>query len=259
MGLPSERPFIFRVVILAAGKGTRMKSELPKALVPVAGKPILQHLLENISLSGLDPKPVVVIGHERQHICDAFGGRCDYAVQEFQKGTAHAVMSAKPKVGESDAVIVLYGDHPFVSQHSLRKLAKRHVGERNVLTMMTATVPSFDGWHKVFQQWGRILRDQAGKITGIREYKDAYEVERAIREVNPALMCFDAGWLWTNIEKVRPNNAQGELYLTDLVALAFAQGQKIDTLEILPEEAIGINSPEELEIAEAILERRKGH
>ena len=97
-----------------------------------------------------------------------------------------------------------------------------------------------------------------GKITGIREYKDAYEDERAISEVNPALMCFDARWLWENIEKVHPNNAQGELYLTDLVALAFAQGQKIDTLEISPEEAIGINSPEEKEIAEAILAKKKG-
>ena len=256
--MPTSEFPVFRVVILAAGKGTRMKSELPKALVPLDGKPILQYLIESVSASGLDAKPIVVIGHERQHICDAFGAQCDYAVQEFQKGTAHAVLSAKSTVGEADAVIVLYGDHPFVSSGSLRRLAKNHLASRNTLTMFTVQVPSFGGWHQVFQFWGRIIRDAKGKITGIREYKDAYEDERAISEVNPALMCFDARWLWENIEKVHPNNAQGELYLTDLVALAFAQGQKIDTLEISPEEAIGINSPEEKEIAEAILERKKG-
>lgn len=255
MALPAEPP-VFRVVILAAGKGTRMKSELPKALVPVGDKPILQHLLENVAASGLDGKPVVVIGHERTRICDAFGGKCDYAVQEFQKGTAHAVLCAKRGVGDADAVVVLYGDHPFVSPASMRRLAKAHLAERNALTLFTVTVPSFEGWYRVFRQWGRILRDAKGKITGIREFKDAYDDEKAVRELNPALMCFDAAWLWTNIEKVRPNNAQGELYLTDLVALAFAQGQKIGTLEIAPEEAMGINSPEELEIAEAILARR---
>ncbi|TAK04118.1 hypothetical protein EPO34_03120 [Patescibacteria group bacterium] len=257
MALPGDPP-VFRVVILAAGKGTRMKSDLPKALVPVGDKPILQHLLENVAASGLDAKPVVVIGHERTRICDTFGGKCDYAVQEFQKGTAHAVLSAKANVGAADAVAVLYGDHPFISAGSLRRLAKAHIAERNALTMFTTTVPSFDGWYRVFQHWGRILRDAGGRITGIREFKDAYDDEKAICEVNPALMCFDAAWLWGNIEKVRPNNAQGELYLTDLVALAFAQGQKIGTLEIAPEEAIGINSVEEKEIAEAILERRKG-
>jgi bifunctional UDP-N-acetylglucosamine pyrophosphorylase / glucosamine-1-phosphate N-acetyltransferase len=249
---------VIRVVILAAGKGTRMRSDLPKALVPVGEKPILQYLLESVAASELDPKPIVVIGHERKHICEAFGARCDYAVQEFQKGTAHAVLSAKKNVGAADAVVVLYGDHPFVSPGSLRRLAKRHLAARDTLTLMTTTVPSFNGWYRVFQHWGRILRDGKGKIAGIREFKEAYEDERAVREVNPALMCFDARWLWDNIEKVRPNNSQGELYLTDLVALAFAQGQKIDTLEIAPEEAIGINSPEEKEIAEAILERKNG-
>ena len=255
MGLPSN-PATFRVVILAAGKGTRMKSDLPKALVPVGDKPILQHLLENVVASGLDAKPVVVIGHERTRICDAFGGKCDYAVQEFQKGTAHAVMAAKPNVGPADAVVVLYGDHPFVSAGALRRLAKAHLNERNILTMFTTTVPSFEGWYRAFMHWGRIVRDAKGKLAGIRQFKDAYDDEKAIRELDPAMFCFDATWLWTNIEKVRPNNAQGELYLTDLVALAFAQGQKIGTLEIAPEEAIGINSVEEKEIAEAILARR---
>jgi bifunctional UDP-N-acetylglucosamine pyrophosphorylase / glucosamine-1-phosphate N-acetyltransferase len=124
------------------------------------------------------------------------------------------------------------------------------------VTMMTVDLPHFKNWHKVFTHWGRILRGSDKKIAGIREYKDASKEERLIKEVNPAQFCFDSQWLWENINKIKDNNSQGEYYLTDLIEMAFEQGQPIATMCVAPEEAIGINTPEELEIAEGILRDR---
>jgi bifunctional N-acetylglucosamine-1-phosphate-uridyltransferase/glucosamine-1-phosphate-acetyltransferase GlmU-like protein len=118
--------------------------------------------------------------------------------------------------------------------------------------MMTAVVPSFDGWYGMFMHWGRVLRDAHGHIMGIREYKDAMESERQGREVNPAMFCFDARWLWENVSQLRNTNAKGEYYLTDLVELAVAQGHEIASSAIRPEESIGVNTPEEFALAEAM-------
>jgi bifunctional UDP-N-acetylglucosamine pyrophosphorylase/glucosamine-1-phosphate N-acetyltransferase len=242
----------FRTVILAAGKGTRMGSDKPKVLLPIGGKPIIQHLIESIKESKVDGIPVVVIGHEREKLCESFGETCEYAVQEEQLGTGHAVMCAREAVGNAEAVIVLYGDHPFISPEVLRRLVDIHEAQRPVITMMTTVVPTFDDWHSVFQHWGRILRDAHDHIIGIREYKDAMESEREIRELNPGLFCFDAKWLWENVPQLKNFNAIGEYYLTDLVGLAVAQGHEIAGAEIRPEESIGVNTPEEFRVAEEI-------
>ncbi len=246
----------FRFIILAAGMGSRMKSDVPKALTPIDGKPILQHLYGSVKESGVDGKPVIVIGHERKKLCESFGGDCDYVVQEEQLGTGHAVMVCKDSVQDADAVIVLYGDHPFVSSQTLRRLSELHNRGGGVLTMMTSTIPSFDDWHRVFLQWGRILRDTHGHVIGIREYKDAMDSEREIREVNPSFFCFDTKWLWENISQIKNFNAKGEYYLTDLVELAVAQGHEIYSMNVAPEEAVGINTLEELQIAEEVLANR---
>lgn len=253
--MSSYQPTV-RVVILAAGKGTRMKSDLPKVLMPVAGKPILEHLLGSVRTSGLDPNPVIVVGYKSEEVCRAFGETCAYAFQEKALGTGHAVLSAKQVVGESKMVIVLYGDHPLISAAALQKLTERHTERGNDITLMTTVVPDFEGWHRAFQYWGRILRGSNGHILGIREYKDATETERAIHEVNPALFCFDAKWLWKNIERLGTKNAQGEYYLTDLVELAVSEGAKLSSIIVPAEEVIGINTLEELEIAEALLKQR---
>lgn len=248
----------FRTVILAAGKGTRMGSDKPKVLLQIGGKPILQHLIESIKSSGIDGVPVVVVNPDSgTGVCEAFGEACNYAVQEEPLGTGHAVMSAKDAVGESDAVIVLYGDHPFVSQDALRRLVEIHSATSPAVTIMTTTVPSFDGWYSAFLHWGRILRDTDGHIFGIREYKDAMDSEREIREVNPAMFCFDAKWLWENIQQIKNLNAKGEYYLTDLIELAVTQGHDIMGSEILPEESIGVNTPEEFALAEKLYRDRQ--
>ena len=247
----------FRFVILAAGMGSRMGGTIPKALIPVGGKPILQRLYESTQTSGIDGVPIIVVGHEREQLCRSFQGTAEYVVQEKQLGTGHAVMMAESAAQGTDAIIVLYGDHPFISPESLQRLCEQHEKQQNTITMMTVTVPFFEEWYKVFAHWGRILRDQQGNIIGIREYKDTSEEERAIKEVNPAFFCFQADWLWTHLQDLKNDNKQQEYYLTDMIALAFRQGEKISTLSIAPEEAIGINTPEEREIAEQILLRQK--
>lgn len=245
----------FRFIIMAAGKGTRMGADVPKALVPVAGKPIIQRIYESVVGSGVDGKPIIVIGHERTRICEGFKGECDYVIQEEQLGTAHAVMVCKDEVKDADAVIVLNGDHPLVSPGTLRKLAELHERVGGVLSMMTTTVPSFDEW-PIYSHWGRVIRDAHGHIIAIREFKDAMESEREVQEVNPSFFCFDGKWLWENIGQVKNFNANKEYYLTDLIELAVAQGHEINSMSIAPEEAVGINTRAELEIAEKILEKQ---
>lgn len=247
----------FRFIILAAGKGTRMKSDIPKPLTPIHGKPILQHLYESVRASGVNGIPVIVVGHERSRLCDSFQGECEYVVQEEQLGTAHAVSVCKDALQDADAVIVLYGDHPFISTDTLQNLARLHETKQSVLSMITTTVPSFEGWYSAYAHWGRILRDAQGNIIGSREDKDAMESEREIREVNPCFFCFNTKWLWENIGKIKNVNAKGEYYLTDLIALAVAQGHEIVSMSIPPEEAVGINTQEERQIAEELLRKRQ--
>lgn len=245
-----------RIVILAAGLGKRMGGKVPKALTPVGGKPILQHLVESIKESGVDQTPIVVVGKERQKFCESFGAICEYTVQEEQLGTAHAAATAEETCGDAETIVVLYGDHPFISSETIKKLVMTHEASEGVLTMMTTRVPGFEGWHKAFKHWGRIIRSKDGTLEAIRQYKDANEEEQGILEVDPATFCFDAKWLWKNVMEVGNQNSQDEYYLTDLVSKAFAEGYKVETVEIPPEEAVGINKPEELQIAEEILEKK---
>lgn len=234
-----------------------MNSDIPKALTPIAGKPILQYLYESVIASAVDGTPIVVIGPERKRLCDVFGGVCEYVIQEEQLGTGHAVMMTKEAIGDADAIIVLYGDHPFVSPASIQALAKKHEERGNIITLMTTTVPSFDGFYQAFERWGRVLRGSNGHVSNIREYKDATEEERKVREVNPALFCFDTKWLWKNISSLQNQNAQQEYYLTDLIGLAVAQGEKLSSIDVFPEEVIGINTQEERSIAEEMLMKRR--
>lgn len=235
-----------------------MKQDLPKALTPVGGKPILQYLIQSIEDSQVDGIPIVVTGPEGTRFCDHFKKECEYVIQRDQLGTGHAAKMTKQAVGPADALIILYGDHPFISAESLRRLAERHETRNNTITMMTVIVPNFNDWYQSFEHWGRIQRGSDGHIVGIREFKDATDQERNIKEVNPALFCFDTKWLWENIEKLDNDNVQHEYYLTDLVAMAVSQGQPISSLDISPEEAIGINSPQEREVAEQVLRNRYG-
>lgn len=242
-----------RVIVLAAGKGTRlngMTAGFPKVLIRLNGQPMIRYLLDAIKTSGADPQPVVVVGHNANVLQESLGPGYKYVYQEEQLGTGHAVACAEKILsGKTDAVIVLYGDHPFVQPSTIAKLRDLHQREGRVLSMMTTTVEDFNDWRSPFADFGRVLRDQAGKIIGVVEVKDATPAERQIREVNPSYFCFNADWLWHNLKKINNNNAKAEYYLTDLVRIAIDEGQAITSLNVNPLESIGVNTPEHLELA----------
>ncbi len=247
-----------QLIILAAGHGKRMQSELPKVLVPLHGKPLVTHVLGEIKKAGITSTPVIVIGQHRELVMQTLGDSYKYAVQEEQLGTGHAVMSAKPMLPtDSKHVMVLYGDHPFISAETIKKLKEKHLNSSGKLTMATVALQDFEEWRSVFyKNFGRIVRDDSGAISKIVEFKDTQtDEERSIKEVNPSYFCFDANWLWENLKKLNRDNAQKEYYLTDLVKIAMQEEIKIESISIDPREALGVNSKEELETLERMLEK----
>jgi bifunctional UDP-N-acetylglucosamine pyrophosphorylase / glucosamine-1-phosphate N-acetyltransferase len=239
------------IVILAAGQGTRMKSELPKVLVPINGKPMIEHLVRSIIKSGVDKNPIVVVSKDNNLLIKRALRKydCRYTIQNKQLGTGHALASVKKLVyKQAGYLISFYGDHPFVSDKTITQLAKAHNGP---ITMMTLKLKDFKGWRQGFYSWGRVIRNRDG-IKAIVEFKDADEETKKITEVNPGFYCFDNIWLWKNINKLKNINAQKEYYITDLVKIAFAQGLSINSVQIDPKEAIGVNTKEELERAEKL-------
>ena len=243
-----------KVVILAAGMGKRLGGQVPKALARVGDGTIMDRLLRSVADSGVTDKPVVVYGHKGELICDAVVGRADCALQERQLGTADAVRAARSICADAQRVVVLYGDHPLVSGETIKKLVDYHAKKPSPILMAVGEVQSYAGWQSVFRHFGRIIRAEGDLIHNIREYKDASAQEREIKEVNPGYYVFDAAWLWHNIEHIGNNNAQGEYYLTDLVHMAVAERLPVRTYKIPIKECIGVNTPEDLELANKMLD-----
>lgn len=243
-----------KILVLAAGKGTRMDSEMPKVLVPLNGKPLLGHLLGNIA--ALREQIGLVVGFGSNEVREMAGEGYSYYRQKEQKGTGHAVGITRDALEKEGVgrVVVLYGDHPFTRAASVQRIIDLAAGTGAPLCMMTVKVPDFEGWHEAFYHWGRILRDDGDNVVAIREFKDCLPEETQIQEVNPGMYCFDAAWLWKNLAMLKNDNVQGEYYLTDLAETAISQGHAIPTSTSSPEECIGINSPEELELAQTLLE-----
>ena len=242
-----------KIVILAAGKGTRMGSELPKALVPLKGRPMIIHLIESVVSSGVDDLPIVVVSPDNKEIISRTLADydCDYAIQEQQLGSGHAVACTRHKIpADTDNVMVLYCDHPFVTAPSIKKFGEFMT---EAVTIMPTELDNYDDWHQNFFHWGRIVRDNNKEVEKITEFKDASPEEIKITEVNPGFMCFNNKWLWNNIDFLNNNNGSKEYYLTALVEMAFKQKYKIGTINIEPHEAMGINSKEELAIAEGLV------
>jgi len=243
---------MIKIVILAAGKGSRMNSGLPKVLMPIKGKPMIEYLVKAIKKSGVDDEPIIVVSPDNKELIKKalHKYKCKYAIQKEQIGTGHALLCAKQAIGKKvDYVLCFCGDHPFFRPETIKRIAYSHNG---VITMMTTGVKDFKLWRKNFYHWGRVLRNY-GRIKEIVEFKDATAKIKKIREVNPAIYCFATKWLWQNITKLNNNNAQKEYYLTDLINFAFKQGLKIDSFPIDAEEAIGINNQAELEIAKSLI------
>ncbi len=240
-----------KIIILAAGKGLRIQSKLPKALVALKGKSMIKRLLESVAKSGLDNKPVIVVGHKKELVMRELGKNYNYVNQQNQLGTGHAVMMAKKYLKNSaDHIVVLYGDHPFVKTETIKKITREHIKSGKKITMATVKLPDFQDWRIGFKNFSRIVRDENGRIVKDVQIKDASEKEKRITEVNPCYFCFETKWLWPKLETLKNNNAQKEYYLTDVIKLATEKGMEIESIEIEPHEALGANTKEELEILE---------
>jgi len=236
-------------VILAAGQGTRMKSNLPKVLHSLLGKPMAWYALEAVRQVTGD-RPVMVIGHGADQVRQALGDQAEYVLQEPQLGTGHAVMQAEPLLrGKSDLVLVIYADMPLLTGETLGRLveeAQSHTGPVSMLTVTTDETRSF----------GRILRDPGGQVSGIVEEAQATPEQLSIHELNPGVYCFRAAWLWPALKRIALS-PKGEYYLTDLVGMAVTEGHAIQTLSMEdPNEVIGINTRLHLAQANALLSQR---
>lgn len=242
-----------KIIILAGGKGTRMDSGLPKVLLPLHGKPMIKHLLGEVKKSGICERPVVIVGQERELVMKELGEGYDYVIQEEQLGTGHAVLVTKPFLeNKTENIMVLNGDMPFIKADTIKKILKSHLLEKNDMTMGAVRLPDFKDWRKAFYSFGRIARDKNGIPQGIIYGKNLSPKELEILEVDPAIFCFKAEWLWPRLDRLENNNSHGEYYLTDLVGMAIGERNPPNMISVLPKEALGANSKQELEILEGL-------
>jgi bifunctional UDP-N-acetylglucosamine pyrophosphorylase / glucosamine-1-phosphate N-acetyltransferase len=245
-----------QTIILAAGKGTRMQSDIPKPLIEVNGKPMLSHVLTALAESNITTSPVIVVGAWTNAIQSYFGTEYSYVVQTEIDGTGGAVRVAMSQIDSDQSappVMILYADHPFITSQSISRLSALATTSRAVISMYTVTVPDFEGWRQPFASFGRIIRNENGEVLEIVEYKNADEQQRAIGEVNPALYCIQAKWLHEVVDTLVPNALTGEYYLTDIIKRATEQGHKIATIPLSPNEALGLNSFADIENAKQAL------
>jgi bifunctional UDP-N-acetylglucosamine pyrophosphorylase/glucosamine-1-phosphate N-acetyltransferase len=237
------------IVILAAGQGTRMKSDLPKVLHSLAGKPLVQYAVD-MAAQLTSEKSLLVVGCGADQVRQAVGEQVIYVEQKEQLGTGHAVLQTQPLLeGRSETVSVCYADMPFLSAETLRRLLELREERKGPIAMLTVEADDPMGF-------GRVLRNKAGQVVGIVEEAVATEAQKAIRELNCGVYCFDGHWLWPHLAQL-PLSPKGEYYLTDLVAMAVAEGEVVEALKISDvTEVLGINDRSHLAQAEAVMRRR---
>ncbi|MGN6848306.1 MAG: bifunctional UDP-N-acetylglucosamine diphosphorylase/glucosamine-1-phosphate N-acetyltransferase GlmU [Sphingomicrobium sp.] len=242
----------FAVIILAAGQGTRMRSDTHKVLHPIASRPLLLHLLDRVDALGADRR-VVVVGKGREQVEAAIAGSgAEIAIQAEQKGTGHAVQqAAEALAGYDGPVLILYGDTPFVETSTLRRMLDRLNGEGGPGIVVLASSPEDP------LKYGRIVLGEGDHIAKMVEYKDATEEERAVRLCNSGMMAVRAKDLFRWLDKVGNENAAGEYYLPDIVNIAAAEGRNAVVIEGDPYEAAGVNSRAELAHLELEWQRRR--
>ncbi|GAB6138979.1 bifunctional UDP-N-acetylglucosamine diphosphorylase/glucosamine-1-phosphate N-acetyltransferase GlmU [Halanaerobaculum tunisiense] len=238
------------VITLAAGKGTRMKSKLPKVLHKVAGKSMVQHAVD--TAAELNPAHnMVVVGYKANQVQAETAGNLEFITQEEQLGTGHAVMQAQDDLQDfAGTILVMYGDTPLLTPDTLQQLVATHQEEAAAATVLTTEVEDPSGY-------GRIIRDQSDQVVKIVEEEDTTESEAQIQEINTGICCFDSQLLWETLTDVTSDNAQGEYYLTDVVGILAKQGELV-TAVVTPdsEETVGVNTRQHLAQAESILRER---
>ncbi|HEV7499247.1 MAG TPA: NTP transferase domain-containing protein, partial [Vicinamibacteria bacterium] len=242
-----------QAVILAAGKGTRMKSGRAKVLHPVLGVPLLEHVVRTVQATGASPITVVV-GHQADAVEKAFAGRgLQFVRQDPPRGTGHAVQVARALFAAHPerTLLVVNGDVPLLRTETLQALLSAHGQGRPAATLLTVVLDEPGAY-------GRVVRDEGGGVRAIVEAKDATPTERAVREVNAGLYVFDVPALLGVLDRLQPQNAQGEYYLTDVVGLLRAEGRAAGAMAADdPAEGLGVNSLAELAAATLTLRGRR--
>ncbi|ARJ67292.1 UDP-N-acetylglucosamine diphosphorylase/glucosamine-1-phosphate N-acetyltransferase [Magnetospirillum sp. ME-1] len=236
------------VIVLAAGQGTRMKSSLPKVMHPLAGRPMVSHLLDTVS--GLAPDRMVVVVGPDMDVVSRTVAPHPTVIQTDRLGTGHAVLQAKAALGPFDGdVLVLYGDTPLITRATLERMLAERRGPRDPAVVVLGFKPDDPG------HYGRLVVGAEG-LKAIVEYRDATPDQRENPLCNSGVMCIDGNRLWSLIERVDNKNSKGEYYLTDIVALARADGATCSHVEGDPAELLGVNSRSELAVAESLVQAR---
>ena len=237
-------------IVLAAGKGTRMKSKKSKLVQKIYGKEIVKRAVENAQKAGIHDI-VAVVGYQKEEVMDVLGDSVKYAYQEEMLGTGHAVMQAKEFFkGKKGKVLVLNGDVPLLRPETLNKLVEKSIENREYATLLTAIYDNPTGY-------GRIIRDEGGNIEAIVEEKDTKASQRKIKEINAGIYCFDIEELFAALDKIKPNNAQGEYYITDVISIMNKKGLKTGAVIVEDNtEILGINDRIQLEMLTKVLQMR---
>ena len=237
-------------IIMAAGKGTRMKSKNSKLVQKIYGKEMVKRSVENARKAGIE-NIVTVVGYKKEQVMDVLGDTVEYAIQEEMLGTGHAVMQAtKFLEGKKGKVVVLNGDVPILRPETIVRLVDKSIDNKEAATLLTAIYDDPFGY-------GRIIRDEGGNIEGIVEEKDATEEQKEIAEINAGIYCFDIEVLLEALKEIKPNNSQGEYYLTDVIQIIGDKGLKTGAVIVEDNtEILGVNDRMQLQMVTKILQHR---
>lgn len=242
------------IILLAAGKGTRMKSSLAKVLHPIFGSPMICHVLKSTDQLTTDNR-VVVVGHQKDKVTEALSDfHCTFAIQTEQLGTAHAVLAAQENLSpDCEDVMIFYGDMPLVRPEMLEEMYNEYKAKTATLAFMTTFLDNPTNY-------GRVLCTDDGQPLRIVEEKDTNSDEKKIKEINTGIYCVKKDFLYQALDQVDSNNKQGELYLTDIVELAVNQGKTVQKyVTSTAKDVLGVNSRVELAEAEQELRARHNH
>lgn len=239
-----------KAVILAAGKGTRMKSDLPKVVHKIHGKCLVDYVIEAARGAGAQ-EICLVVGYKQDVVCSSVAHKdVSYVLQPEQLGTGHAVKCAREFLGEAGTTMILFGDTPLITAETLRRLADYHEAQKNAVTVLSALTDDPDGY-------GRIIRDAHGNFIKSVEHKDAAPSERESHEINSGMYLFDTKELKYALDRLRPNNSQGEYYLSDALEIIKEKGLRVDAYRLDSSEDItGVNDQDQLAAAADVISLR---
>lgn len=241
---------MIHAIILAAGKGTRMKSDLPKVLHPILEVPMIQYVIDELKDSGVD-QCIAVIGHKAETVKECLKEQVEYVYQLEQKGTGHAVIQAKTILENKDGMtLIVCGDVPLTKASTFKALIETHQRDRNQATIMSAIEENPKGY-------GRIIRNELGHVEAIVEEKDATESQREVKEINVGTYCFDNRLLMEALDLIQPNNVQNEYYLTDVIKILNKKNYQVGSMILDDvEESIGVNDKLTLSKVETMMRKR---